>query len=51
MTSAALAAAVDYIARGYRAIPFHNGGKVPALAPGEIQTYRAQAAHMRRIRQ
>jgi Bifunctional DNA primase/polymerase, N-terminal len=51
MTSAALAAAMDYIARGYSVIPFYKGGKVPALAPGEIQTYRARAAHMRRVRQ
>jgi hypothetical protein len=51
MTSAALAAAMDYIARGYSVIPFCTGRKAPALAPGEIQTYRARAAHMRRIRQ
>jgi hypothetical protein len=42
---------VDYIGRGYSVIPFYKGGKVPALAPGEIQTYRARAAHTRRIRQ
>jgi hypothetical protein len=51
MTSAALAAAMDYIGRGYSVIPFCKERKAPALAQGEIQTYRARAAHERRIRQ
>jgi hypothetical protein len=47
--NANLAAAVDFVMRGFSPIPFYRH-KAPALQAGEIHTYRQQVAPAKLLR-